>query len=78
MELYEEVSSVRLCKLRLSLPLFVFMIVGPKQNAGSLLTPVSDTVFYALSHCSHGLSLLGSCLNHSLIGENAPTANLIL
>ena len=28
--------------------LFVFLIAGPKQNAGSLLTHVSDTVFYAL------------------------------
>ena len=27
------------------LSLFVFMISGPKQNARSLLTPVSDTVF---------------------------------
>ena len=26
-------------------PLFVSLIVGPKQNAGLLLTPVSDTVF---------------------------------
>ena len=29
-------------------PLFVFSIDGLKQNAGSLLTPVSDTVLYAL------------------------------
>ena len=28
--------------------LFVFLIVGPKQNAGSLFTHDSDTVFYAL------------------------------
>ena len=37
--------------------LFVFSIVGPKQNAGSLLAPVSDTVFYALSHGTLGFSL---------------------
>ena len=31
------------------LPLFGLSIVGPKQNARSLLTPVSDTDFYPLS-----------------------------
>ena len=41
------------------LPLFVFLIVGPKQNAGSLLTPVSDTVFDALSH--------GTLVLHSMV-----------
>ena len=29
-------------------PLFVFWINGPKQNASSLLTPVSDADFYPL------------------------------
>ena len=45
-------------------PLFVFSIVGPKQNAGSLLTLVSDTVFYALSHGTLGFALHGSSFNH--------------
>ena len=49
-------------------PLFVFSIVGPKQNAGSLLTLVSDTVFYALSHGTLGFALHGSFFNHLLIG----------
>ena len=29
-------------------PLFVFLKVGPKKNAGSFLTPVSETVFMLL------------------------------
>ena len=57
--------------------LFVFSIVGPKQNAGSLLTPVSETVFYALSHGTLGFALHGSSLNHFLIGGNSSTANQI-
>ena len=35
--------------------LFVFTMVGPKQNAGSLLTPDSDTV---LVHCHKVPSVL--------------------
>ena len=58
--------------------LFVFSIVGPKQNARSLLTPVSNTVFHALSHGSFGFALLGSFFNHVLIGGNSSTANQIL
>ena len=58
--------------------LFVFLIVGPKQNAGSLLTPVSETVFYALSYGTLGFALHGSSLNHFLIGGNSSTANQIL
>ena len=46
-----------------SSPLFVFSIDGPKQNAGSLLTPVSDTVFYALSHGTRGFVFHGSFNN---------------
>ena len=45
-------------------PLFVFSIVGPKQNAGSLLTHVSDSVFIALSHGTLGFALNGSFNNH--------------
>ena len=59
-------------------PLFVFSKLGPKQNAGSLLTPVSDTVFYALSHGTLGFALHGSSLNHFLIGGNSSTANQIV
>ena len=46
------------------LPLFVLSIVDPKQNAGSLLTHVSDAVFYALSHGTLGFDLHGSFNNH--------------
>ena len=53
-------------------------MVGPKQNAGSLLTPVSDTVFNALSHGTLGFALNGSSLNRFLIGANSSTANQIL
>ena len=58
--------------------LLVFSIVGPKQNAGSLLTPVSDTVFNALSHGTLGFALHGSFFSHFLIGGNSSTANQIL
>ena len=50
---------------------------GPKQNEGSLLTPVFDTVFYVLSHGTLGFALHGSSFNHFLIG-NYSTANQIL
>ena len=50
------------------LPLFVFLKSDPKQNARSLLTPVSGTVFHALSHGSPGFALHGSFFNHLLIG----------
>ena len=46
--------------------LFVFSIYSLKQNAGSLLTPVSDTVFYALSHGTLGFAFHGS-FNNQLI-----------
>ena len=58
--------------------LFVFLMVGPKQNAGSHLTPISDTIFDALSHGTLGFDLHGSFLNHFLIGGNSSTANQIL
>ena len=51
-------------------PLYVFSIVGPKQNAGSLMTQVSDTAFYAVSHGTPGVALHGSFYNHFLIGAN--------
>ena len=59
-------------------PLFVFSLVGPKQNARSRLTPVSDTVFDALSHGTLSFALHGTYLNHFLIGGNSSTANQIL
>ena len=43
--------------------LFVFSINGPEQNARSLLTPVSDPAFYALSHGSKHFLLHGSSNN---------------
>ena len=50
-----------------------------KQNATSLLTPVSDIVFYALSSGTLGFALHGSSVNHHfLIGGNYSTANQIL
>ena len=64
--------------IQIILPLFVFLLVGPKQNAGSLLTPVSDTILDALSHGTLGFALHGSYLNHFLIGGNSSTANQIL
>ena len=42
--------------------LFVFSLSDPKQNARSLLTPVSGTVVYALSHGGLGFALHGSFL----------------
>ena len=59
-------------------PLFVFSIDGPKQNAGSLLTPVSNIDFYALSSGTLGFALHGSSVNHFLIGGYSYTANQIL
>ena len=53
-------------------------MVGPKQNGGSLLTPVSDTIFDAHSHGTLGFALHGSFFNHFLIGGNSSTANQIL
>ena len=60
-----------------TLTLFVFSIDGLKQNAGSLLTPVSYTVCYALSYGTLGFALHGSSFNHILIGGNSSTANQI-
>ena len=44
----------------LKAPLCVFLIVCPKQNAGSVLIPVFDTAYYALSHGTLGFALHGS------------------
>ena len=55
--------------------LFVFLLSDPKQNARSLLTPVSGTVFYALLHGSFGFALHGSFFNHLLIGWKFSIAN---
>ena len=56
------IDHVYLFKERI--PLFVFSIDGPKQNATSLLTPVSNIVFYALSSGTLGFALHGSFNNH--------------
>ena len=45
--------------------LFVFLIDDPKQNAISLLTPVSNTVFHALSRGTLRFAFHGSFKNHS-------------
>ena len=58
--------------------LFVFLIDGPKQNATSLLTPVSNIVFYALSSGTLSFALHGSSISHFLIGGNSSTAKQIL
>ena len=55
--------------------LFVFSICGPKQNATSLLTSVTDTVFNALSHGTLGFAVHGSFFNHFLIGQHFSTTN---
>ena len=66
---------MRLLRKRALQALFVFSIVGPKQNAGSLLTPVSDTVVYYLLHDALSFALHGSLFKHFLIGQNSSTAN---
>ena len=43
--------------------LFVFSTGGPKQNVKSHKTPVSDNIFYALSHHSLSFALHGSPIN---------------
>ena len=58
--------------------LFVFSIDDSKQNATSLLTPVSNIVFDVLSSGTLGFALHGSSVNHFLIGGNSSTANQIL
>ena len=60
-----------ICQNQISLvdlkaPLCVFLIVGPKRNAGSVLIPVFDTAFYALSHGTFGFALHRSFSNHFL------------
>ena len=45
-------------------PLFVFSIGSRKQNGVSLLTPVSDSIFIALSDGTFLFSLHGSFKNH--------------
>ena len=54
----------KLTELIVSKSLFVFSIDGPKQNAGSLLTPVSGTFFHALSHGTFGFAFHRSFKNH--------------
>ena len=60
------------------LTLFVFLMHGSKQNAGSLLTTVSDTVIDVLTHGTLTFALHGRYLNHFLIGGNSSAANQIV
>ena len=55
--------------------LFVFLKSDPKQNARSLLTPVSDPDFHAPSHGSLDFAHHGSFFDHFIIGQNSSTAN---
>ena len=84
MELFRDLECDLPCFIHKSLPtlnlllrdaLFVFSLSDPKQNARSLLTPVSGTVFNALPHGSFGFALHGSFFNHLLIGRKSSTAN---
>ena len=60
-------------------PITVGFLDGwPQKNAGSLMTPVSDTGFDPLSHGALGFALHGSYLNRFLIGGNSTAANQIL
>ena len=56
----EKISSAN------DITLFVFSISDRKQNARSLLTPVPDLDFYALSCGTFGFALHGSFFNHFL------------
>ena len=63
----DSLENLRVCGKKPS-TLFVFSISDHKQNARSLLTPVSGPDFYALSCGTFGFALLGSFLNCFLIG----------
>ena len=51
--------------------LFVFQRDDPQQNGGKLLTPVSDSVFNALSDGTIHFAPYGSLNNHHLIGGSS-------
>ena len=57
--------------------LFVFSIGGSKQNVKSFWTPVSESVFYALSNGSIAFAFHGSFFNHFLNGGFSPRVNKI-
>ena len=57
-------AAISKCYHNQPLPLFVFSIDDPKQNAVSLLTPVSSIVFDSLSHGTLGFAFHGSSNNH--------------
>ena len=52
----------------------VFPRENPQQNGMLLLTPVSDSVFIALSDGTIHFSPHGNALNHDLIGSDNSTA----
>ena len=58
-------AAISKCYHNQPLPLFVFSIDDPKQNAVSLLTPVSSIVLDALSHSTLRFAFHGSFNNHS-------------
>ena len=70
----DSLENLRVCGKKPS-TLFVFSISDHKQNARSLLTPVSGPDFYALSCGTFGFALRGSFLNCFLIGWSNSTAN---
>ena len=57
-------NSKSMPPLSKAMPLFVFLIGSCEQNGVSLLTPVSDSVFIALSDGTFLFSLHGSFKNH--------------
>ena len=72
---WSEIQFLPMSLWRFVLPLFVFSICDRKQNATSLLTPVSGPDFYALSCGTFSFALRGSFFNHFLIGWSYSTAN---
>ena len=52
----------------LTMDCLFFQRDDPQQNGVKLLTPVSDSVFNALSNGTIHFAMYGSSLNHNLIG----------
>ena len=59
---------------KVHLTLFVFLKSDCKQNARSLLTPVSDPAFQALSHVAFVLLSMVTFSTIFLLGQNSSTA----
>ena len=56
--------------------LFVVLISDPKQSARSLLTPISDPAFNALSHGTNHFTPYGRVINLHLIGGSSTESQL--